>query len=392
MKLPAISPVLFALSAITPLTGATATNSATPAKLDGAVQSKEQSIYDRLWSLAQLYRNHENPIIEQIDLTGRFQLDYFHVGSGRGGNDFLEIRRFRMGFDSWWAGRHVELKATLDTNLRTDNVPGVFYNRFTDLFLKLVAGDEFNVRVGKFEPHFGYDRQFSDNNHKFFERSFYDDHLIGGNDYVSGVEVSGKIRHWGYLAAVYSTDTDKEFGGFNGGQAFQVEISRDFSKSLGADKALWVLDCLHSAGKNSNTNVFANYSNAAATYFDYQNGMARFVSQIAYADGVPGKGDICELMVMPSRLITEKLELIFRYQLGLSSSDNGIATKNRQERTIGNFTGDTYHAAYLGLNYYLNDQKLKVMFGEQYANLGGGTGANAGYRGWTTLAGIRFYF
>jgi len=361
-------------------------------KLDNAVQPKEQSIYDKMWGLAQIYKNNENPIIEELDLTGRAQFDFFNVSSDKGDNNFFEIRRMRMGFDSWWANRHVELKATLDTNLRTDNQDSVFYNRFTDLFVKFVISDAVNVRVGKFEPHFGYDREFTDNNQKFFERAFYDDHLIGGNDYIAGAEVSGRIGNWGYLAAVYSTNVNKELGEFNGGQAFQAEINYDFSKALGADKALWVLDYLHAGGKNSNTNVFANYSNAVATYFDYQKGKLGLVTQLGYADAIAGKGDIYELMVMPTYLITDKLEAVFRYQLGLSPSDNGIATKNRQEKTIGNFTGDTYNAAYLGFNYYLYGQKLKLMVGEQYANLGGGTGANSGYSGWTTLAGIRFYF
>ena len=66
-------------------------------------------------------------------------------------------------------------------------------------------------------------------------------------------------------------------------------------------------------------------------------------------------------MIMPTWLLTDKLEAVFRYQCGLSSADNGITTKNRQEKTIGNFTGDTYNAAYLGLNYYLYGQKFKLM-------------------------------
>ena len=32
------------------------------------------------------------------------------------------------------------------------------------------------------------------------------------------------------------------------------------------------------------------------------------------------------------------------------------------------------------------------MLGEQYADLGGGTGAKAGYSGWTTLVGLRLFW
>jgi hypothetical protein len=391
MKLVSLTLALFALTHIATLKAGTAVSADQSGNLDQAVQAPEQSIYDKIWGLAKIYKNNENPLIEEFSLIGRFQLDYFNVDSSKGNNDFLEIRRLRIGADSFLANRHLELKAELDTNLRSFNADEVFYNRFTNLYAMFYIADGFNVRVGKFEPRFGYDREFSDNMQKFFERSFFDDQVIGSNDYMPGAEITGNFGNWGYRAAVYSGNVNQEFGEFNGGEAFQAGISYDFSKSLGADKALWMLDYLHADGKNKNTNVFANYDNAVATYLDYQKGKCGLVTQLAYADGIAGKGDIYELMIMPSYLITDKLEAIFRYQLG-ASSDNGLTTLNRQEKTVGKFTGDTYNAFYLGLNYYLYGQKLKLMFGEQYANLGGGTGPSADYSGWTTLAGLRLFF
>ena len=47
-----------------------------------------------------------------------------------------------------------------------------------------------------------------------------------------------------------------------------------------------MFDYLHADGKNTNTNVFTNYDNAAATYFDYQKGRFGLVTQLAFADGV----------------------------------------------------------------------------------------------------------
>ena len=373
------------------LTFAASTALAGTAEVTGTAP-KEKSALEKLWDLPVLYKNDRNPVIEEFDFTGRFQLDYFNVESDKGDRSFTEIRRFRLGMDSWWANRHLQVKATVDTNLRTYAAPEVFYQRFTDLFMKIHVNDAVNVRVGKFEPHFGFDREFSDNLQKTFERSFYDDQLIGGGDYIAGVEVSGKVGAWGYLAAVYSTNVNKEFGDFDGGQAYQAEISYDFSKRLGCEKALWVLDYLHADGKNANTNVFANYNNAAATYFDFQKGRFSLVTQFAYGNGISIKGDTYEFMVMPAWKITPKLEVVARYQLGLSSKANGITTLNRQEKTVGNFTGDEYNAPYVGLNYYLHGQKMKIMIGEQYANLGGGTGPKAGYSGWTTLVGFRIFW
>lgn len=348
---------------------------------------------DRAWSAATLYKNDGNQILEEFDLTGRAQFDYFTVDANKGKNDFFEIRRLRMGADTFWLDRFIEVKATLDTNLRSYNANEVFYNRMTDLFINLHFNDAFNLRVGKFEPHFGYDREFSDTMQDFFERGFFDDQVFNntGNDYVTGMSLSGKFGHWGYQAALFSDNVGKEFGHFDGGQSCLEEISYDFSKDLEADKALWALDYMH-MNNNANSNVFNTMQNAAATYFDYHNGKCGFVTQLGYGNGIASKGDIYELMVMPTFLITRKLELVVRYQLGLAAQSNGITILNRQEKTVGKFTGDTDNAVYVGLNYYLYGQKLKLMAGEQYDDLSGGTGAMAGYQGWTTQVGLRLFF
>ncbi|MDB6138848.1 MAG: Phosphate-selective porin [Verrucomicrobiaceae bacterium] len=361
--------------------------------VDTTIAPEQPSLFDKIWAVPVLYKNNENPVIEEFDLTGRFQLDYFNIDSNKGDNDFTEIRRFRLGVDTYWADRFIQVKATVDTALRNFNADEVFYNRMTDLFIQFHFNDAFNLRVGKFEPHFGYDREFSDNTQKFFERSVFDDQVFNntGNDYVTGAAVSGKIGNWGYQAAIFSDQVDKEFGQFNGGQSYLAEISYDFSKALQSDKALWVLDYMH-MDNNAKSNVFNTMQNAAATYFDYQKGKFGLVSQLGYGNGIDSKGDIYEFMIMPTYLITKQLEFVVRYQLGLASQDNGITTLNRQEKTIGKFTGDAYNAGYVGLNYYLYGQKLKLMVGEQFAELRGGTGANAGYQGWTTLAGLRLFF
>ena len=383
--------LLLALGFATAQAGAPAVTTDT-AKGGNPVQPKEESVYDKIWNLAKIYKNDNNPVIEEFDLIGRFQFDFFNVSSDRGHTNFWEIRRFRLGEDAFFFNRHLEIKAELDTNLRSYKADEVFYNRFTNLYAKFYINDAVNLRLGKFEPHYGYDREFTDNLQKFFERGFYDDQIIGSKDYVSGAELSGKIGNWGYLAAIYSTNVDKEFGQFNGGQAYHAEINYDFSKAWGADKALWVLDYMHMDGKNKNTNVFTNAKNVAATYIDYQKGKFSFVGQLGYDNQIGGKGDIYQAMVMPGYMITDKLEVIFRYQLGLASKDNGITTLGRQQTTVGKFTGDTYNAGYIGLNYYLYGQKLKFMLGEEYANLRGGTGPVAGYSGWTTWAGFRLFF
>lgn len=356
--------------------------------------SKEQSVFDKVWGLPVLYRNDDNGFIEEFDFTGRLQLDYFNVDSNKGDTDFFEIRRFRLGLDSWFADRHLEAKATVDTALLSYNTPSIFYNRFTDFFLMYHMDDTLNIRVGKFEPHFGYDREFSDIQQKFFERGILDDQVFNntGNDYVSGASGLGKIGNWGYQAAVFSDNVGKEYGMFNGGTSELLELSYDFSKALDADKALLAVDYMNMQN-NANSDVFNALHNAAATYFDYRKGCFCLVAQAGYGNGKTGKGDLYAFMIMPSYyVVPDKLDVVVRYQYATADQSNGIALMNRQDKTVGSFTGDTYDSVSLGADYYFYGHKCKLMLAEQFDDLAGGVGTQAGFRGWTTLAGYRMYW
>jgi hypothetical protein len=361
---------------------------------------KEKSALEKLWDLPVIYKNDSNHFIEELDFTGRFQLDWFGIDSNKdatfkqGDIDYTEIRRFRLGIDSWFLDRHLQLKATVDTALAAYHKQAVFYNRMTDLYLNWKVSDALSIRAGKFEPHFGYDREFSDNLQKFFERSVFDEQVFNntGNDYTSGVSVSGKIRNWGYQVAMFSNQVNKEFGIFNGGSSELFELSYDLSKAMGADKALLAADYMH-MDLNGQSNVFNTMHNALATYFDWQKGRFGLVTQFGYGNGTTAKGDLASFMIMPTYyLIPEKLELVTRYQFGSSDQPNGITTLGRQVSNVGKFTGDTYNSGYVGLNYYIYGQKAKLMVGGQYDELTGGTGKNANYRGWTTLVGFRLFW
>jgi hypothetical protein len=360
---------------------------------DTAVAPKEQSIYDKIWGLATIYKNNDNPIIEEFDFTGRLQVDYFNVDSSHGNNDFFEIRRFRLGEDAFLFNRYIEIKADLDTALRNYNKDALFYNRMTNLWITYHASEAFNVRLGKVEPKFGYDREVSDTLQPFFERTFFDDNVFNktGNDYQTAASVLGKVGNWGYQLSLISLDVDKEFGQFNGGRAYLAEISYDFKDAMSCDKALLVLDYMH-MDLNANSDVFNTMRNAAATYFDYKKGPIGLVTQVGYGNGISSKGDIWELMVMPTYDITEKLQMELRYAWGHGSQSNTIATINRQESTIGGFTGDQINTFYLGANYFLYGYKLRLMAGIQYTDLTGGTGPKADFSGWTTLVGLRMFW
>jgi phosphate-selective porin OprO/OprP len=53
--------------------------------------------------------------------------------------------------------------------------------------------------------------------------------------------------------------------------------------------------------------------------------------------------------------------------------------------------GETYHAGYLGANYYLYGHKLKLMTGVEFSHMDGGSDGGD-FDGVTGLAGVRIYW
>src|SRR5579884_1624250 len=92
---------------------ARAENDGSGKEVKQAAASQNETWCDKVFSRGKLYRNDDNPIIEEFDLTGRLQLDFYHVDAEAGKPDkngevdFFEIRRFRLGEDAWLFERHL---------------------------------------------------------------------------------------------------------------------------------------------------------------------------------------------------------------------------------------------------------------------------------------------
>jgi hypothetical protein len=72
-----------------------------------------------------------------------------------------------------------------------------------------------------------------------------------------------------------------------------------------------------------------------------------------------------------------------------------VRRQTRYESEAPNLTGsgrgDEYHAFYLGTQYFIHGDKLKLLAGAEYATLDGG-GNGGDFDGVTWLTGIRFSF
>ena len=84
-----------------------------------------------------------------------------------------------------------------------------------------------------------------------------------------------------------------------------------------------------------------------------------------------------------------KLQLVTRLQIATSVDPNGLRVPGRYERLAAgdDESGNTYLSGYLGLNYYIYGNKLKIMNGIEYSQMGGGN-----FDGYTMMTGLRMSF
>jgi len=360
------------------------------AKAVTTTQEKEESIYDKIWSLATIYKNKDNPVLQEFKLRGRYQGQYHWVDSDQGDEDSWEDRRSRFGFDA-------KLFNQFDIRLDAQSSDGFdpFYNGLVDAYIKWRPADEFNLTVGRQKPQIAYyDFLQSTNNQPTFERSQIFNQLRV--DRTLGAVADGKIGNFTYQAGIYSNDIDLEFGQLDAGIAYGAGIGYDLKEVVGTDKADLRFDWLHSDTDEKAT-ILDRYENLFTGTFWVKDGRYSLVTEVFYATGGdPGFEDAFGFFIQPTYdIIEKKLQLVGRYTFSTGDGVDSIQAQSRYERNAPEITGsgrgEQYNAGYLGLQYFFYGDKLKLLAGAEYATVDGG-GNGGDYDGFTFLTGVRFSF
>ena len=385
--------------------------------------------YDKLWSLATLYKDDSNPILQEFSLQGRLQVQYadgdsnghfdiedFKHGSAANAqsvwDDKFEARRARLGFKSKWF-QTWKLEGQIDADT-TDGIDD-FYRDIYDLYLTYAPSDALNVTVGKMKVKFSREQEISSKEILTFERSLVSN-LLEPNE-LTGVMVNGKglAEHWLYELGAYGSERSREFANFDQGAIILGKIGYDYAAQSGLDTAVATLQYLHNTEpgyKEKDDGVYfasasPSFTDSIALTNDITQGRFGLTTDILYGFGFSGsaqqagksvainQSDVFGISIIPSYFIANGLQLVGQLQLATSADANGLSPYGRYEKwapvvaptKAGKDAGNTYTSAYLGLNYYLYGHKLKLMNGLEYSHLGGGD-----YDGYTFLSGLRFSF
>ncbi len=360
-----------------------------------------------LKSIGKLYKNSDNPYIQEVSVFGRAHVQYGYVdGNNAAGQDFSQdfedIRRARVGVKvKAFNGLEIlgRINVVNDGNYRgRDRDWG--YEGFDEAYFKYnfgtVAGiEDFSVGYGRYKIAVGAEGQQSSKKIKTVERSAIANKVFT-NRYTS-LLLSGKRGNVDATFGVLSLDDPGDFiGKWDAGHAIFV----DSTITLGGHD--YDFDALYNFDEGSNDDEVGmdfRFATSLATNRDIAGWDVLFNVIYGHNGTNPGNestgGSFWGVVIQPSKYIIEdKLESVFRYQYQGATQDNGISALRRYSgQALNNTgegrTGDEHHSIYAGLNYYLCGDNSKVMVGVEYENLSTPTGdADA-----TTLwAAYRMYF
>jgi phosphate-selective porin OprO/OprP len=340
----------------------------------------EQSLKERFENLGLIYKDKQNPGLQELWVLGRYH-GHYHDNDGSHGQDSgFESRRIRLGFQATMFDR---LTVHAQAISGSDFEPA--YNGFTELWVRWQFAESLNLTVGQQKHRFTHDRNVSSRYLSFMERSMFTNMM--GLDYTPAVTLSGRIDKLDYYAGVFSnsagTDMWQSFTELDSGSSFLAAVTYDLGHFLGAETASFYGGYLHSEAHANATNL-TRFDDALAGAIIFTDGPAAFVAELTAGFG-GARGDAIGLNLQPSYFLTDTLEVVSRYQIASSSQATGLSSQRRYERLAGMGNGDAYQAVYLGLNHYIAGHRLKLLTGMEYARMN----QRDSFMAW---AGIRMFF
>ncbi|WP_367870900.1 porin [Luteolibacter sp. Populi] len=357
----------------------------------GTPSEEETAGFKKAWDFFVLYQNDKNPILEEFKLIGKYQGQYYWVDSDQGDTDAWEDRRSRFGFDAKMFEKTIEIRATFQS---TDNFDPV-YNGLEDAYIKWKPSKNFTLTAGHIKPLIGYFDwlQSSDLQQTFDSSQVFNQLRVNR---ILGLTAEGKVGDFSWQAGAYSNDSDKEFGKFGGEYSFGAGVGYDAKECFGWERADFRLDWIHS-GHDKDDFLFTRYDDLVSATFWAQEGPFQLVVEAFNASGGEGRdGDVFGFFIQPMYdIIPKRLQLVGRYSYTTGDGADSVYRQTRYESEAplltGGGRGDEYNAIYLGAQYFIYGDKLKLMAGGEYADLDGG-GNGGDYQGVTWLTGARFYF
>lgn len=392
---------------------------------DATTHFLEPGTLDKIWGKAVLYKDDLNPYIQEFKLRGRYQWQYWDIDTNHGDAQHAEDRRSRFGFDAKLFDKKVEVRVDAQSNDEFRDL----YDGLVDAYVRYKPNEDLFFTLGKTKPLIAnYDWLESTNTQPTFERSQIFNQLAINR--ALGLTVQHTIDKFSWQAGIYSNDTpattddtpdgvmnptgawgDGEFGSLGSGigYSFTLGAGYDFKHLLDLEKADFWVNWLHSEREVTDL-VLNKYDDIVSTTLWLKEGYASLVFETFFASGgQPLVGDnylnkdVFGFYVQTTYDVVPKtLQLVGRYSFATGGGEASIQEQIRYERSPdlpsipaipgvpGSANrGNGYHSFYLGGQYFIYGDKLKLLAGAEWATMERrGEDADS----LTLLTGVRFSF
>jgi phosphate-selective porin len=317
-------------------------------------------------------------LTEKIKISGRIHAQWDYLSSDSASESSLLLRRVLLGVSAdlgkGWEGVIIADFAGNDNHLDT-------------AYISKKLSDSTTAYVGLMTAPYGVEETTSAAKIKRIERSalnrfFVDDLNWGGG--VTGLQLEGEIGGFNYVGAITnirqsnvnegSTDANENSYAYWGRIGYTIPLENGEFK-LGADLAFLPDDAV--AQYNSDLTPGSRDALAYNLYSQTKIGGFSLLAQLMSASidnasansaGTNNANDANPwgINIMPSYQLSDKLEAVISYSVidsdgvGVDPSD---ATRSAND---GGRHWDKYQELYLGGNYYIRGNDLKLSFGYVY--------------------------
>ncbi len=339
-----------------------------------------------------LFNDKDNPWVQSFKIGGRLHYQIASLeGNDVNGMDFNdtydEYRRLRLESRMGFLNHFV---AEVNVNLVSDNRfrSGPFnelewgYDRFDEVSLEFDIGKAFGegwfdgakLKYGRMKLKMTEEAHMSSNTIYTIERSAIADKLGGDSSRPTGVTLELDKGAWDLTLGVFSAEDDSDFiAGWGEGEFFYGSLEWKPTKRLKL-----VLD--YSQNNHQAGDDVLGYGWAASLSAIYTEKEWGILSEAIYGDNGGGtsaliprrQGDFHAFVVTPWYWIVEdKVQAVVQYQYASSTESQGLQLPIRYTRAehenplvdVDNGRGNKHHFLYVGLNWHLCRDRVKVMGG-----------------------------
>ena len=382
----------------------------------------------KLKNFGKFYENQDGEVVQsaKLFLSYQHQIGYLDGSDSSGkdfSDDFEEFRRFWMGLSGQF-GTYWKFKVVSQLSNDRHNYPaskGGSYRQWghetfraanitfnADQFWDFESIDSMEIGYGRRTGRMADEWQRSSTMINCLERSSFSNKLWlydkeKGNPMATWVK--WKAGRNTFDTAIFSGTYDDYIGGWNDSKVYYASWLGDFSDTSSYELHEYWLSYYKQDGTLKEDQLAGGNEWAFSFVNRIGEGDWSLHSTLAFGNNgaqtnTNREGAFGGIVLMPMYWLKEdKIKLVGRYLYQQSDQIEGLKLNSRyvpladtrdSSIDLNSGRGDEHHALYIGINYYLCGENLKLISGIQHDDLS--SAGSTQFRGWTVGSSFRIWF